>query len=90
MIKFTWSDAKSAENRRKHSVALEVTVTVFADDNVRLKCDRGHFQKEDRFVFFGVNAKVLQRFVYHAYREKDKDPISPRRYRVHGAQHLPR
>lgn len=72
MIRFAWDDAKAAENERKHGVSFAEALTVFADENARLKHDPDHSQKEDRFILLGFSAKLRMLLVCHAYRENDE------------------
>jgi uncharacterized DUF497 family protein len=71
-LRFTWDEAKAAENLRKHGVSFEEGCTVFADENARLKHDPEHSQQEDRFILLGFSAKLRLLIVCHAYRESDE------------------
>ena len=71
-IRFTWDEAKAVENKRKHGVAFEEAMTVFADENARLKHDPDHSLEEDRFILLGFSAKLRLVLVCHAYRENDE------------------
>jgi uncharacterized DUF497 family protein len=71
-MRFAWDDAKAEENRRKHGVSFEEALTVFADENGRLKHDPDHSQEEDRFILLGFSAKLRVLIVCHAYRENDE------------------
>ena len=68
-IRFTWDAAKAEKNRRKYGVSFEEAVTVFADENGRLKHDPDHSQSEDRFILLGFSAKLRLLTVCHAYRQ---------------------
>ena len=71
-MRFTWDEAKAAENLRKHGVSFEEGSTVFADENARLKHDPDHSQQEDRFILLGFSARLRLLIVCHAYRENDE------------------
>jgi uncharacterized protein len=71
-IRFTWDEAKTAENIRKHGVSFEEGSTAFADENARLKHDPEHSQHEDRFILLGFSARLQLLIVCHAYRESDE------------------
>lgn len=70
--RFAWDEAKAEENRRKHRVSFEEAITVFADENARLKHDPDHSQGEDRFILLGFSAHLRLLVVCHAYRENDE------------------
>ena len=53
--------------------SFEEAVTVFGDENARLKHDPEHSQSEDRFILLGFSAKLRLLVVVHAYRESDKE-----------------
>ena len=71
-MRFAWDDAKAEENLHKHGVSFEEALTVFADENARLKHDPDHSREEDRFVLLGFSAKLRLLLVCHAYRENDE------------------
>jgi len=71
-VRFAWDQAKAAENLRKHGVSFEEGITVFADENARLKHDPDHSQEEDRFILLGFSAKLRLLIVCHACRENDE------------------
>ena len=71
-IRFVWDEAKAAENLRKHGVSFEEALTIFADENARLRHDPEHSHDEDRFVLLGISAKLRLLVVCHAYREGDR------------------
>ncbi len=48
-------------------------MTVFADENARLKHDPDHSQDEDRFILLGFSAKLRLLVVVHACRQDDKE-----------------
>lgn len=71
-IRFTWDDAKAADNLRKHGVSFEEAATVFSDENARFKHDPDHSQQEDRFILLGFSSKLRLLIVCHAYRDNDE------------------
>jgi uncharacterized protein len=71
-MRFTWDQAKAAENLRKHGVSFEEGSTAFADEAARLKHDPDHSQEEDRFILLGFSAKLRLLIVCHGYRENDE------------------
>ena len=72
-IKFSWDDRKERDSQRKHGVSFDEAVTVFADENARLKHDPDHSTKEDRFILLGFSAKLRILVVVHAYQEDEKE-----------------
>jgi len=70
--RFAWDAPKARENFRKHGVSFEEAVTVFADENGRLKHDPDHSQDEDRFILLGFSASLRLLVVCHSYREDDE------------------
>jgi uncharacterized DUF497 family protein len=71
-LQFVWDEAKATENVRKHRVSFEEGVSVFADENARLKHDPEHSLQEDRFILLGFSEKLRLLVVCHAYRENDE------------------
>ena len=71
-MRFAWDDSKASENERKHGVSFAEALTVFADENARLKHDPDHSAKEDRFILLGFSSKLRMLLVCHAYRENDE------------------
>jgi uncharacterized protein len=71
-IRFAWDEAEAAENVRKHGVSFEEAVTVFADENARMKHDPDQSQEKDRFILLGFSAKLRMLVVCHAYRENEQ------------------
>lgn len=72
-ITFSWDDQKAKQNQQKHGVAFEEAVTVFGDENARLKHDRDHSSGEDRFILLGFSVKLRMLVVVHAYRHGEKE-----------------
>jgi uncharacterized DUF497 family protein len=72
-LTFSWDDRKNKANQRKHSVSFEEAVTVFADENARLKHDPEHSQDEERFVLLGFSAKLRILVVAHAYYQDETE-----------------
>jgi uncharacterized DUF497 family protein len=72
-ITLAWDDRKNLENQRKHGISFEEAITIFADENARLKHDPDHSQKEDRFILLGFSAKLRILVVAHVYEQDDKE-----------------
>jgi len=53
-LRFTWDDKKN----RLHRIPFEEAQTVFYDENARLMADPDHSEKEERFIFLGLSAKL--------------------------------
>ena len=70
-MRFAWDEGKAEENRRKHGVSFDEALTIFADENARLKHDPDRSQEEDRFLLLGFSAKLRLLIVCHAYRVND-------------------
>lgn len=68
-IRFDWSAAKAALNRRKHGVAFEEAQTVFADDEALLLEDPLHSDAEQRFLLLGMSNRLRLLLVVHCYRD---------------------
>ena len=71
-MRFTWDQAKAAENLRGHGVSFEEASTAFVDENARLKHDPDHSQREDRFILLGFSGRLRLLIVSHAYRQNDE------------------
>ncbi len=72
-ITFAWDDTKERENRRKHGVSFEEAMSVFGDENARLKHDAKHSGSEDRCILLGFSAKLRLLVVVHAYRRSESE-----------------
>lgn len=55
-MEFQWDPAKAEAHRRKHGVAFEEAVTIFADPYELMIYDPNHSITEDRFVSIGMSA----------------------------------
>lgn len=52
-FEFEWDPAKAAENLKKHGVAFEEALTVFADPLARILDDPDHSIEEKREIIIG-------------------------------------
>jgi uncharacterized protein len=68
-IRFGWTPAKAAINRRKHRVTFEEAQTAFADDEALVVEDPDHSTDEDRFWLLGVSNQLRLLVVVHCYRD---------------------
>lgn len=67
-LRFEWDPAKAAANLRKHKVAFEEAVAVFADEDARLIPDPDHSAKEERFILLGMSNHLRLLVVCHCER----------------------
>lgn len=72
-LSFYWDDRKERGNQKKHGVTFSEAVTVFADENARLKHDTAHSTGEDRFILLGFSAKLRLLVVVHADRHDEHE-----------------
>jgi uncharacterized DUF497 family protein len=72
-LTFSWDDKKERGNMQRHGVSFDEAVTVFADENARLKHDPAHSQREDRFILLGFSAKLRILVVVHAYQQDERE-----------------
>ena len=56
-LQFEWDDAKAAANLKKHGVAFDEALSVFADPVARIFDDPDHSEDDPREVIVGVSAK---------------------------------
>jgi uncharacterized protein len=56
-LEFEWDPAKAEENRKKHAVAFEEALTVFADPLARIFDDPDHSLDERREIIIGHSGK---------------------------------
>lgn len=70
-LRFEWSAAKNAANRRKHGVSFEEAETIFSDDRALLIADPEHSDDEDRFILLGLSSLLRTLVVCHCYRAGD-------------------
>ena len=54
---FEWDAAKAQTNAKKHGVAFEEALTVFADPYARVFDDPDHSSEEQRELIIGLSAK---------------------------------
>ena len=70
---FEWDPEKAASNKRKHGVAFEEALTVFADPLGHIVDDPRHSKGEHRLVLLGVSAK--ERLIAVMFTERGKDHV---------------
>jgi len=56
-LQFEWDDAKAAANLKKHGVALDEALSVFADPLARMFDDPDHSEDELREIIIGFSAR---------------------------------
>jgi hypothetical protein len=56
-VEFQWDPRKAAANIRKHRVAFEEALTVFADPLAKIFDDADHSTKEQREIIIGHSVK---------------------------------
>ena len=66
-IVFEWGEAKNKANIQKHGVSFEEAKSVFYDEDALLIADPDHSDNEDRFVLFGLSAKLRLLLVCHCF-----------------------
>jgi uncharacterized protein len=70
---FEWDAAKAETNVRKHGIAFEEALTVFADPLARIFDDPDHSSEERRELIIGHSAKqrvVIVSFAEHGPRTR--------------------
>ena len=65
---FEWDAAKARENLKKHGVAFEEALTVFADQLARIFDDPDHSDNERRELIIGYSAQ--QRLLVVSFTER--------------------
>lgn len=65
---FEWDAAKAHENLKKHGVAFDEALTVFADPLARIFDDPDHSENEQRELIIGNSAK--QRLLVVSFTER--------------------
>ncbi len=70
LYRYTWDDAKAAENMRKHRIDFETAKLVFADPSRIEFYDGTHSESEDRWMTIGL-ADTRMLFVVYVEREDD-------------------
>jgi uncharacterized DUF497 family protein len=68
-LEFEWDAAKSAANAKKHGVAFEEAVTVFANPLARIFDDPDHSADEHREIIIGHSVKQQLLIVCFTERE---------------------
>lgn len=56
-LQFEWDDAKAKANLKKHGVAFDEALSVFADPLARIFDDPDHSENEPRELIVGFSAK---------------------------------
>ena len=79
MLKFEWDARKDASNQRKHSVAFDEALSVFADADAMTFDDIDHSDFEDRSITFGRSSRGRLLVVVHTDRGDAIRLISARR-----------
>jgi uncharacterized DUF497 family protein len=70
---FEWDAAKAKRNVKKHGIAFEEALTVFADPLARIFDDPDHSNEEPRELIIGHSAKqrvVIVSFAEHGPRTR--------------------
>ncbi len=65
---FAWDARKATRNLKKHAVAFEEAVTVFADPEALEWEDLEHSQHESRFKRLGISDKGRVLILVYSYR----------------------
>ena len=71
-IHFDWDPAKDRKNQRKQGVSFVEASSVFFDEKGILIHDPDHSDQEDRYLLFGMSAKLRLLVVSHTYRNDDQ------------------
>jgi hypothetical protein len=85
---FEWDSRKAEVNRRKHRVAFEEAITVFADPLARIFDDPDHSNREHREIIAGFSSQerlLLVSFTERADRIRiiNARVATPRERRAH-------
>ncbi len=56
-LEFEWDDAKAKTNLKKHGVAFDEALSVFADSLARMFDDPDHSEDEPRELIIGMSTK---------------------------------
>jgi uncharacterized protein len=72
-FEFNWDSAKAEANRRKHGVAFEEAMGVFADPLTLSRLDEDSGGGEERWVTLGRNLAGSLLLVVHTYHEASPD-----------------
>ena len=67
-FEFEWDPAKAEDNWKKHGVAFEEALTVFADPLARIFGDQDHSTDETREIIVGHSEKQRLLLVYFTER----------------------
>jgi hypothetical protein len=67
-FEFEWDAAKAAENEKKHGVAFDEALTVFADSLARIFDDPDHSEEEVREIIVGHSGQ--QRLLLVSFIER--------------------
>lgn len=85
-FEFEWDSAKAAANLKKHDVAFDEALTVFADRLARIFDDPDHSGDEKREIIIGHSAKQRLLLVCFTERPGKVRIISARRGTKHERQ----
>ena len=77
-FEFDWDPAKAESNRRKHGVAFEDAMGVFADPLALSRLDEESGQGEERWVTIGRNPASNLLLVVHTYVEMSAERAAVR------------
>ena len=80
---FEWDRAKARENLKKHGVAFDEALTVFADPLARIFDDPDHSENEQRELIVGHSAQQRLLVVSFTDRQPRTRIISAREATVH-------
>jgi uncharacterized DUF497 family protein len=69
ICQFDWDEVKAASNLRKHGVAFETAMTIFADPLMLTIFDPDHSETEERWVSIGHASDGQLVIAVHTYTE---------------------
>jgi uncharacterized DUF497 family protein len=72
-FQFEWDQAKAEENLKRHGVAFEEALTVFADPLARIFDDPDHSTDETREIIIGHSEKQRLLLVYFTDEQDIKE-----------------
>ena len=78
MTKFEWDPQKAKLNVRKHRVSFEEAETAILDELSKTASDPDHSLSENRFITFGVSARLRLLVVSYTHRGDSIRIISAR------------
>jgi len=75
---FDWNPQKAKANLKKHKVSFEQAASIFLDQRAVTIFDKGHSEREERWVTMGIDKNGILLVMVHTFQQIEEDAIKIR------------